>query len=139
MSTPKNRKEALRWLNTARGDLESAGILHLSRKHSTSCFLCQQAVEKAFKAIHFLHERDGWGHSIYRLLEDLRDFDPDSYAKLNRFNQAALLLDRLYIPTRYPNGLPDLIPDEAYSCEDAEDALAKANDIIEAISMILSE
>jgi len=138
MSIPKNRKEAMRWLKTAKSDLESAGILHLSRKYSTCCFLCQQAVEKAFKAIHFLHDRDGWGHSIFLLLEDMESFDLDSFNKLKKFSQVALELDRLYIPTRYPNGLPDLIPDEAYSCEDAEDSLEKAHDIIEAIAEIIS-
>ncbi|WP_234554322.1 HEPN domain-containing protein [Thermus caliditerrae] len=38
----------------------------------------------------------------------------------------ALALDKLYIPTRYPDALPGLIPKEAYTREEAEEALAHA-------------
>ena len=34
----------------------------------------------------------------------------------------AALLDKLYIPTRYPNGLPDLTPGQVYRHEDADHA-----------------
>ena len=39
-------------------------------------------------------------------------------------------LDRYYIPTRYPDGLPGTIPAEAYGSSDAESALNAATRII---------
>jgi HEPN domain-containing protein len=36
------------------------------------------------------------------------------------------VLDRFYIPTRYPNGLPDLTPAEAFTADDAEVCLEYA-------------
>ena len=43
----------------------------------------------------------------------------------------AVTLDKLYIPTRYPNGLPELVPSEAYGKTDAENAISCATRIIE--------
>lgn len=34
-----------------------------------------------------------------------------------------VILDQYYIPTRYPNGLPDLSPFEAYTKKQGEEAL----------------
>ena len=44
--------------------------------------------------------------------------------------QEARDLDKLYIPTRYPNGLPDITPSEAYSLLDAQNAIKAAKHII---------
>lgn len=49
----------------------------------------------------------------------------------------AMVLDRYYIGTRHPDGLPDLTPDEAYGCEDAVDALRYASDIIRVVQELL--
>ena len=35
-------------------------------------------------------------------------------------------LDRFYVATRSPNGLPDLTPEQSYFRSDAEDAIRKA-------------
>jgi HEPN domain-containing protein len=51
----------------------------------------------------------------------------------NRFADArepARQLDKLYIPTRYPNGLPDITPAEAYTAKEAADAIAAAETIL---------
>jgi HEPN domain-containing protein len=41
----------------------------------------------------------------------------------------AAALDRFYIPTRYPNGLPDLTPGKFYFQKDAEFAIGIAESI----------
>jgi HEPN domain-containing protein len=41
------------------------------------------------------------------------------------------ILDRFYIPTRYPNGLPELIPSEAYGLKDADEGILLTKEIIE--------
>ena len=56
-------------------------------------------------------------------------FDP-SFAGL-RDDGASL--DLLYIPTRYPNGLPGGLPSTAFRDDDAERALSRASSIIEAV------
>jgi HEPN domain-containing protein len=45
-----------------------------------------------------------------------------------------LVLQRnsFYIPTRYPNGLPDLTPDQSYFRHDAEQGIALATDLLTA-------
>lgn len=40
--------------------------------------------------------------------------------------KAARLLDKLTIPTRYPNGLPDLTPAEVYGPSDAAAVIGAA-------------
>jgi HEPN domain-containing protein len=45
----------------------------------------------------------------------------------------ALALDKLYIPTRYPDALADLTPAEAYTREEAKTALDKATRIVTAV------
>ncbi|RMH59452.1 MAG: HEPN domain-containing protein [Candidatus Hydrogenedentota bacterium] len=39
-------------------------------------------------------------------------------------------LDRFYIPTRYPNGLPEGTPHQNYTREDADFALRLAEEIM---------
>ena len=41
-------------------------------------------------------------------------------------------LDRLYIPTRYPNGLTGGIPADAFNAVDASEAIAHAEGILAA-------
>jgi|GEM_PF-3157408 HEPN domain-containing protein len=40
--------------------------------------------------------------------------------------------------TRYPDGLPDIIPSEAFGKEDADTAIGIATDILGLVNMILS-
>ena len=41
-------------------------------------------------------------------------------------------LDLHYVPARYPNGLPDLAPFQAYTREQAERAVASAGELLNA-------
>ena len=45
---------------------------------------------------------------------------------------------RFYIPTRYPNGLPDITPEAAFFAEDAESAIRKAERLLETVRPLLS-
>ncbi len=40
-------------------------------------------------------------------------------------------LDKFYVPTRYPNGLPDLTPEQSYFRAEAEQAIALAQFLLE--------
>ena len=47
------------------------------------------------------------------------------------------VLDGYYIPTRYPNGLPDGIPAQVYNKKSAEDALQLAEKTVEFAKKLL--
>lgn len=138
MSEEKNRAEALRWFETARGDLDTALILKERGKFAHACFHAQQAGEKAVKALWYFLDADPWGHSIKKLIEDLEAVDRAAHLRLAPLVQDGTVLDRFYIPTRYPNGLPDLTPEEAFFLEDAEACIEKAARLIEAVRAALS-
>jgi HEPN domain-containing protein len=130
MSQSKNLHEAQRWLATAQQDLLAAKSLSANGFFAHACFLAQQCGEKALKALWYLHDREPWGNSIQRLVTEL----PDIFSLPDRENwiQRAASLDRYYIPTRYPNGLPDLTPGQSYFRQDADSAIAQASTFIEA-------
>lgn len=54
-------------------------------------------------------------------------------AGLARFRQDCRVLDRHYIPTRYPDSLPEGTPHEAFGAEDADDAIRRAEGILKAV------
>lgn len=66
------------------------------------------------------------GHSIKRLLEEI---DPAMIRAKVLFEKGSRL-DQYYIPTRYPNGLPDGAPFEAYSENQAREAVSYAEEIL---------
>jgi HEPN domain-containing protein len=120
-------KEGKRWLEQAHRDLDDAVYSRKGKRFNLCCFLSQQAAEKAIKA--FLYSRGAesvWGHSIAELCDDSQKLD----AGFNDLKKECAPLDRFYIPTRYPNGLPGGIPADAYKDEDAHRALTMAEQVI---------
>ena len=116
-------REGGRWLAQAEVDLEAAR--HLSvRFPALACFHAQQAAEKALKAILYAAgERPVLGHSVGELGAAVERRSPD-YEPLRH---EVAKLDRYYIPTRYPNGLPEGgDPSLAFDEEDARGAIAAA-------------
>jgi len=139
MSSEKNLSEAKRWLKTAEDDLEAAVVLFENSKFPYSCFLAQQAGEKALKAVWFAEDADPWGHSVLKLINDFEQIDLAVYGLLRPLKGYASLLDKFYIPTRYPNGLPELTPAEVYSNGDAVSGLDAARKIIAVSRKLIDE
>ena len=137
MSVEKNKKEAERWFTTAQGDFKTASILMNNGRYAHACFHFQQTGEKAIKAVWYLLDADPWGHSITKLLQDLEAIDLPTFNKLEHLLKPATLLDRFYITTRYPNGLPELTPEEAYLEEDAQSCLENSQKILSAAEPII--
>lgn len=52
---------------------------------------------------------------------------------------AAIALDKLYIPTRYPDALPDTIPADAYTRVEIQTALSQAAAILSACEAWLAQ
>ncbi len=136
MSLEKQHQEALRWLKTAEEDLGAARGLRSLKKYSHACFLAQQCGEKALKALWYALGHDPWGHSIQKLIKDM----PDKAAKqqLKVYLEAGVTLDRYYIPTRYPNGLPDLTPGEVYMKQDADLCIRHASAVLTAVKSLIA-
>jgi HEPN domain-containing protein len=131
MSQEQLRREAQRWLKQARDDLEAAQILADASRYAQACFLSQQAAEKALKALWFSLDLDPWGHSVTRLIRELPE---QNKGRLEPLLEAALYLDKLYIPTRYPDAIAELTPSEAYTKTETETALGHAKAFLENIS-----
>jgi HEPN domain-containing protein len=129
MSVEKRLHEATRWLEQATADLKAAGDSRKAANYEWACFQCQQAGEKALKAIWIRDDQDPWGHSLLRLVEEHPE--EASRMQLAPLRQSASLLDKLYIPTRYPNGLPDLTPSAVYGEPDAVAAIEAATSFIQ--------
>ena len=108
MSQSKSYYEAQRWWLTAKEDLEVASTLHEAGKYSHACFLSQQSSEKAMKALWLSIDGDPWGHSIQKLVMQFPQ--QTMFEDVQAWLANARYLDKFYIPTRYPNGLPDLTP-----------------------------
>jgi len=115
---------------TAQEDLQAAEALVAVEMFSQACFLVQQAAEKAVKALWRLEDADPWGHSVKRLIVDFPR--KEQIIDLEEWVDSAALLDKFYIPTRYPNGLPDLTPGQIYVMDDAQRGLAAARMLVEA-------
>lgn len=130
----QGRIEGERWLRQAKRDLDDARYLFEGCRYNQSCFIAQQAAEKALKA--FLYSKGAeqvWGHSVSELCTDATGID----SAFERLKADATALDKYYIPTRYPNGLPGGIPSDAYLEEDAESALSHAKRVLDAVESII--
>jgi len=65
----RRSEEAKRWFSEAEWDLETARILHESRRYNSCAFLCQQAAEKSAKALLYSVGESPYGHSVLQLLQ----------------------------------------------------------------------
>ena len=128
MSHSKNRYEAERWLLTAEEDLQAANILLEEKMYAQACFLAQQSGEKGLKALWYLVDANPWGHSIQRLVMEFPQ--KETLPALEKWLEQGATLDKFYIPTRYPNGLPDLTPGQVYGLTDAKLAVETAQTLL---------
>jgi HEPN domain-containing protein len=114
-------REALRWLLQAEDDcrfvewLSSEGVFF-----DKGCFVSQQAGEKALKAcLYATGQRRVFGHSLFEMVQDLIRWSPGFQEVVS----AAKRLDRFYIATRYPNGVPGGSPFQLFEKDDLDDAV----------------
>lgn len=128
MPSEKRRRSKMRrhddWFRQAERVLEATRLLLQGGFHEQVCFLSQQAAELAAKAWLESKGRIRTGHSISYLLKQAGRVKPELIAK-------ARLLDRYYIPPRYPNGFAEGAPMDYYDASTAKEAINCAQDILE--------
>jgi HEPN domain-containing protein len=122
--------EARRWHEEAGSDLAFARVGHREGFHSKVCFLCQQAGEKALKALAYADgERHVAGHSLQELLDERIARHP----ALASFQDLCRLLDQYYVPTRYPDALPGGVPHRSYTETQSREALDGCGRLLDAV------
>ena len=103
------------WLAQASQDLAQAKLSADHGHHEWACFAAHQAVEKALKGLHLSIGQQVWGHGLGRLFRDLPDsLQKQMEAQLPELVERLRILDALYIPTRYPDSLPDGAPSDHF-------------------------
>lgn len=126
--------EGRRWLRQAQADLYWARHLAEQGAYHLACFLAQQVTEKALKGFLYAQgEEVVLGHSVERLSAAAAAYDPAFQERARPWR----VLDGYYIPTRYPNSLPDGIPADIYTQEAAEDAVNLAGQAVDWITELL--
>ncbi|MBI5873238.1 MAG: HEPN domain-containing protein [Candidatus Omnitrophica bacterium] len=120
---------AQRWLKQARHDLLRAERDLDEEFYSDACFMAEQASQKALKAfLFFSGERFVSIHALVKLVAEAAAKDKE----FEKLRDSARLLDKYYIPTRYPDALPmPAVPFEEYDTEDAQEALACAREVVD--------
>ncbi|MDI6716840.1 MAG: HEPN domain-containing protein [Actinomycetota bacterium] len=114
------------WLRQADKDLKHARNALRDGDYEWSCFAAQQAAEKALKALYHSLGGESLGHSTLKMLNDL----PLDIKPHKELLKKAANLDKLYIPSRYPNGFDWGAPMDYFGRDDAEKAISDAEDII---------
>ena len=127
------------WLSQANQDLAMADVSAGHGHHAWACFAAHQAVDKALKGLHLFHGQQAWGHGLGRLFLDLPDalqerMEGDVPELLERLR----ILDALYIPTRYPDSLPDGAPSDHFGHLQSRDALIHARSLVDAIAAAMA-
>ena len=138
---PADRNEAQKWMRQAQEDLEASSCLFQNAHYSFTCFHCQQAVEKALKAVLFAEGRfknsDLEAHDLLTLAYRASGIDE----RLQAIPNMVASMHEYYIKTRYPNyrrgSFQSSIPAKMFSYEDAEDAISKAEEILKLIQQVL--
>lgn len=127
-----HKEESIRWFTQAKDEFQDADDLRKRRRFYLALFHFQQAAEKALKAYLYLKVKSievFYTHSIDDLLEMTVDIDSD-------FKEVAQAkkLDKYYIPTRYPNGLPGGVPSRYFDDpKEGEEAMELAKRVIELV------
>lgn len=117
---------AFDWFRQAQADLRHARNAMASGDYEWSCFAAQQAAEKAVKAVFWHRGLEAWGHTISALLGELAG----QVMVAASLVESAKILDKHYIPTRYPNGFDSGAPTDFYTRPEAEAALSHSEEIL---------
>ncbi len=121
-------READRWLGFARQDLRVAELALDDGLYNQVCFHSEQCVEKVLKA--WLADNDRKIPRTHSMADLLTLIPADIVGKMA---EEIILLDRFYIPTRYPDAAPGSLEDGLPDKDEAREALDLAKKVLENI------
>ncbi|MFZ5556245.1 MAG: HEPN domain-containing protein [Pseudomonadota bacterium] len=119
------REEWERYRRQARHTLDSARRDQAVGDHDWACFKAQQAAELAVKGFVRATRRFVTGHSVVKLLAESETQVPAAIL------DCARELDKVYIPSRYPDAYDWGSPMDYYRETDAQKAIACAASVLE--------
>ena len=119
-------ERAADWFGQAERDLAHARHAREDGDHEWACFAAQQAAEKAVKAVILVHGGAPWGHSVLTLVRSL----PEEAPAPEEIRDFARQLDKLYVPTRHPNGFDQGKPGDYFTETDASLAIEQAEAVL---------
>lgn len=125
-----------RWMRQAELDWAMAQTAAAAGRHEWACFCCQQAGEKALKAVLYAQGRTSavQTHSLTDLVRACGRIDP----LFKQLRSAAKALDRHYLPARYPDAInAGDAPGDFYSADDFERSLQCLESILTACRSFL--
>lgn len=114
------------WLDQAHDNLRHAEHSVQAGDHAWACFAAHQAGEAALKALHLRWGQVAWGHSLLDLLSTL----PDQARPQPALLEKARVLDKYYIPTRYPDAHPAGPASRHYAPDEALQAIGLAREVL---------
>lgn len=124
-------KESNNWLEFAQDDLVVAKASFEKEVYNLACFHAHQGVEKMLKGYLSAKGKDiPKTHFIGVLLKLCTQIDKE----FNEITDMCIKLDDYYIPTRYPDALPGMLPEGLPDKTDAEEAISVLEDIITFVS-----
>ncbi len=127
-----HKEESLRWLTQAKDEFQDADDLRKRNRFYLALFHFQQAAGKALKAYLYLKVKSievFYTHSIDDLLEMTVDID-SGFKEVTQVKK----LDKYYLPTRYPNGLPGSVPSRYFDDpKEAREAMELPKRVIELV------
>jgi len=126
-------EEYSRWMAQAEHTLASARRDMETGDYAWACFKAQQAAEYAVKGLLWGFGLPAFGHSILRLLEQAEE---QGLPLPEEAQGWARVLDRHYIPPRYPNAYPSGAPFEFYDRSTSEEALHCSQAMVKAMKEI---
>ncbi len=117
--------EFSRWMDMAKRTLESARRDAEGGDYNWACFKAQQAAEFAVKAYLYGIGQPRAGHAVSLLLSHIGA--PEELVDKAKY------LDKMYVPTRYPNAWSEGAPYQYYTRRDAEEAIEICREVIDYI------
>ena len=115
------------WMEQAKGEFKAAEDLYATRNYAWCCFTCHQAAEKALKAVLENFGSPTVDYNLMALILEVSKFIQVS----KEIEDACRILNRYYIPTRYPNAFPSGAPIHMFNEDDAKEALCHARKVID--------
>ena len=99
--------------------------------------MSQQAAEKALKGLIYFREGRGAITHQFSGTSGLIQVTVKTDPSFEKYYVDAGMLDQYYIPTRYPDAIPSGAPYEMYQKSQTDEALQKAEQIVEHVKSVI--